>query len=77
MVALGFDALNLVLYGIFAGQVRELGAYFIASRHRRLRNDIGDLPIGAGSLGAESSDGDALDFAAAGHSSGNPQTFRL
>src|SRR5438876_8659469 len=41
------------------------GAYFFADRWRRLRNDIGDLPIGAHSFRMQPSNCDALDFAAA------------
>src|SRR6266516_2860038 len=38
---------SLLFEGIRAGQVSERGAHVFAHQWRRLRNDIGDLPIGA------------------------------
>jgi hypothetical protein len=46
-------------------QVSERAAHYFAERCRRLRNDIGDLPIRARALRVQSPDCDELDFAAA------------
>ena len=48
-----------------------------ADRCRRLRNDIGDLPIRARALRGQSPDCDELDFAAAEGPPSNFQAFRL
>src|SRR5712692_4496284 len=73
----GAPLLAVVFKGIAVRQVRELGAHFSAHRQRRLRKDIGGLPIGSVALGVQSSDRDALDFAAAAALPGKLQTFRL
>ena len=48
-----------------------------ADRCRRLRNDIGDLPIRARALRVQSPDCDELDFAAAEGPPSNFQALRL
>jgi hypothetical protein len=58
-------------------QVSERGAHYFADRCRRLRNDIGDLPIRARALRVQSPDCDELDFAAAEGPPSNFQAFRL
>ena len=55
----------------------ERGAHYFADRCRRLRNDIGDLPIRAPALRVQSPDCDELDFAAAKGPPSNFQAFRL
>jgi hypothetical protein len=60
-----------------SGQAIERGAHYFADRCRRLRNDIGDLPIRARALRVQSPDCDELDFAAAKGPPSNFQAFRL
>src|SRR6266516_6642924 len=54
---------SLLFEGIRAGQVSERGAHVFAHQWRRLRNDIGDLPIGAHAFRMQPSDCGKLDFA--------------
>src|SRR5260370_7205890 len=60
-----------------AGQVRERITDFSTDEGRRLRNEIGGLPIGSRALRVQSSDCDVLDFAAAEGPAGKLQAFRL
>src|SRR5262249_61786501 len=53
------------------------GAHYFADRCRRLRNDIGDLPIRARALRVQPPDCDELDFAAAESPPSSFQAFHL
>ena len=53
-------------------QVRERGTNLCTQFQRRLRNNIGYLPIGYRTLGAQSSYRDALDLAPIADLSGEP-----
>ena len=68
---------SLLFEGIRAGQVSERGAHVFAHQWRRLRNDIGDLPIGAHAFRMQPSDCDKLDFAATEGPPSKLQAFRL
>jgi len=62
---------------ICVGQVSERGGHYFADWCRRLRNEIGDLPIRARALRVQLPDCDELDFAAAEGPPSNFQAFRL
>src|SRR6267154_4333654 len=73
----GFGLVALVFERIGTSQVSERITDFSTDQGRRLRNEIGDLPIGSRALRVQSSDCDVLDFAAAEGPAGKLQAFRL
>src|SRR3981081_3886063 len=66
----------LVLEHVGGGQGRERGTNLGAECQCRLWNEVGHLPVGSRAFWMQSSDRDALNFAATGSHAGKPQTFR-
>src|SRR5260370_29844700 len=73
----GFGLVALVFERIGPSKVSEGITDFSTDQGGRLRNEIGDLPIGSRALRVQSSDCDVLDFAAAEGPAGKLQAFRL